>query len=112
MRTLPKSLLAVPFAAAVLSLGGGAPAQAQVVGGGLVVVNISDVIDDIALDLNVNVSQIPITVQAPIGVAANVCDVNANVLAAQRRDGGATCDAQNTSTALNRIVQRDITRQN
>jgi hypothetical protein len=111
MRSFSKFLLAVPFAAAVLSLGSGAPVQAQVVGGGLVVVNISDVIDDIALDLNVDVSQIPVTVQAPIGVAANVCDVNANVLAAQRRGGAAECDAETTSTALNRIVQRDITRQ-
>jgi spermidine/putrescine-binding protein len=96
MRNLSKRWLAVPFTAAALSLGAGAPAQAQQGGSGLVVVNVQDVIDDIALDLNVDVSQIPVTVQAPIGVAANVCDVNANVLAAQRRDGGAECDAEST----------------
>jgi len=82
------------------------PASAQLVGGGLVVVNISDVIDDIAVAINVEENQIPVTVQVPIGIAANVCDVNANVLAQQRKAGGARCDAENTSTALNKIVQR------
>jgi hypothetical protein len=82
-----------------------APASAQLVGGGLVVVNISDVIDDIAVAINVEENQIPVTVQVPIGVAANVCDVNANVLAQQRKkEGTATCTAENTSTALNQAV--------
>jgi hypothetical protein len=57
--------------------GNGAPSQE-----GLVNVNISDVI-----------------VQAPIGVAANICDVNANVLAEQLRLGGATCDAAGQADA-------------
>lgn len=42
--------------------------------------------------VNVNVSDI--VVQAPIGIAANICDVNANVLAEQVRLGGAECDAE------------------
>ena len=109
MKNLTKSWVVVPFAAALLSFGATAPAFAQA--GGLVVVNVQDVIDDIAVDLNLNVSQIPVTVQAPIGVAANVCDVAVNVLAEQARGGGATCDAQSTSTALNQIVQREINRQ-
>lgn len=41
--------------------------------------------------VNVNVSGV--IVQLPIGIAANVCDVNANVLAEQLRIGEATCDA-------------------
>jgi hypothetical protein len=41
--------------------------------------------------VNVNLSNI--TVQVPVGVAANICDVNANVIAQQYRDGGAVCDA-------------------
>jgi hypothetical protein len=110
MKNLTKSWAVIPFTAALLSFGAAAPASAQV-GGGLVVVNLTDVIDDISVDLNLNVSQIPVTVQAPIGVAANVCDVNANVLAEQARAGGAECDAENTSTALNRIVQRQVLRQ-
>jgi hypothetical protein len=90
---------------AIASLGAASTASAQLV----VVVNVEDVIDDIALDLDVDVSQIPITVQAPIGVAANVCGVAVNVLAQQLAETGtAECDAQTTSEALNRIVQREL----
>jgi hypothetical protein len=99
----------IPFAAAALIAA--TPALAQQTGGGLVVVNISNVANNIARDLDVNVSNIPVTVQVPVGIAAAVCDVNANVLAQQRRNGGSTCTAQNTSTALNQIVQRQMTRQ-
>lgn len=86
-------------------------ASAQLVGGGLVVVNVSNVANNLARDLDVNVSNIPVTVQVPIGIAATVCDVSANVLAAQRKAGGATCTAESTSTALNQIVQRQLTAQ-
>ena len=87
-------------------LSGGALAQTVNIPSGLVVVNLSDVNLEIAKDLNVNVSDIPVTVQVPIGLAATVCDVSANVLATQQKDGGATCTATSTSDALNRIVQR------
>ena len=88
------------------------PAIAQ--NAGLVVVDLSvnNVANNIARDLDVNVSQIPVTVQVPIGIAANVCNVSAAVLAQQMNRGGtAECDAENTSTALNQIVQRQINRQ-
>ena len=76
---------------------------------GLVNVNLENVKVQIARDINVDVSQIPVTVQAPIGVAANVCNIDANVLAQQRnREGAASCDAKTTSTALNQIVQRQV----
>jgi hypothetical protein len=53
-----------------------------------------------------------VTVQAPIGVADNVCpDVQANVLAEQNRQGGASCTAESTSEALNQIVQRQVSEQ-
>src|SRR4051794_17262915 len=73
MRISSKSWLALPFAAALLSLGAQAPAQAAQ--SGLVNVDLShnNVLNDIANNLHLNVSQIPVTVQAPIGVAANVC---------------------------------------
>ena len=60
------------------------PAMAQpVLTGGLVNVTIVD-----AVDVNNN------TVQLPIGIAANVCDVNAAVLLAEIEDtGSADCDA-------------------
>ncbi len=81
------------------------PALAQQ--SGLVNVNVSNVANNIAKNINVDVSQIPVTVQAPIGIAANVCGVNANVLA-QQGAGLASCTATTTSTALNQIVRRQI----
>jgi hypothetical protein len=95
----------IVFAAAAAAMAA-TPALAQVnTGSGLVAVNIQDVSilnnflnnDQIsALD---NLS-IPVTVNVPVGVAANVCGVNANVLAAQKKTGAATCDAKTGSKAL------------
>lgn len=49
-------------------------------------------------DSLVNVQIDDLTVALPIAVAANVCDVDVNVLAAQLSlPGGATCDAAATS---------------
>jgi hypothetical protein len=87
------------------------PAMSQLVGGGLVVVNISNVANNIARDLDVNVSNIPVTVQVPVGIAAAVCGVNANVLAQQKKTGGTACDATSNNAALNRIVQRQLSNQ-
>ena len=81
---------------------------AQQSGGGLVTVNISNVANDLAKNLNVEVSQIPVSVQVPVGVAANVCGVAANVLGQQKGAGGAACDAKSTSTALDQVVQRQM----
>jgi hypothetical protein len=50
-------------------------------------------------DSLVNVQIGDITVLLPIGVAANICDVNANVLAEQVRTGDATCTATAESIA-------------
>ena len=50
-------------------------------------------------DSLVNVQIGDITALVPIGVAANLCDINANVLAVQAREGGAECTATATSTA-------------
>ena len=69
---------------------------------GLVNVNVSD--NEILEELNLNA---PVTVQAPIGVAANVCGIDANVLASQRKDDpNFTCEAETTTEAFNRIVSR------
>lgn len=43
---------------------------------------------------------VPITVQVPVGVAANVCDVDANVLASQKKSAVPTCTAKSGSKAL------------
>ena len=92
------------FAAAALAAA--TPAVAQVnVGGGLVDVTIQN-LDILKNFLNnaqiaaLNNVTVPVTVQVPIGVAANVCGVDANVLAQQRKTGDATCTARNGSRAL------------
>ena len=92
----------------------GAPALAQNVNANnLISVQLNDaLIEDVANDLDVNVSQIPVSVQVPVGVAAAVCGVDANVLARGRNgDQPATCDAGNTSTAFNQAVQRQLLEQ-
>ena len=96
-------------AAAFLASGATALAQQQ---SGLVNVNVSNVAVDLADLLDVNVSPIPVNVQVPIGVAANVCGVAANVLASNiAQTGDASCDATTTSTALARITQRQLIEQ-
>ena len=91
--------------AGFLSVGASAPAQQA----GLVNVNVSGITVVLADVLDVEENQIPVTVQAPIGIAANVCNVGANVLAADiRQNGAADCDAQQTSDAFNNLVLRLI----
>ncbi len=50
-------------------------------------------------DSLVNVQLGDITAQLPIGIAANICDVNANVLALQNKTGQAACTAKTTPVA-------------
>jgi hypothetical protein len=101
---------------AALAAAAAVPALAQVntgSGNGLVAVNIQNVDvlknflnnDQIAAANNLSV---PITVQVPIGVAANVCNISAAVLANQRGTGAAPCDAKSGSRALaqNFITQK------
>ena len=55
----------------------------------------------------------PITVQAPISVAAAVCDTTVAVLSAQRKENSpATCTAASGSQALADIVARQKLKQN
>lgn len=103
-------------AGAALLLSGSAYAQNNQGGGGnnsdqggLVNVSLGDVVlQQIAQDINVNVSEIPVTVQVPIGVAATVCGVQANVLAQQNQAGDAACEATSSSQALTQVVQRQM----
>src|SRR5215213_5080716 len=84
MLTTTRSRLAAVVATGAMSLAGAGVAQAATKQEGLVNVNVENV-----------------TAQVPIGIAANVCDVNANVLADQLRAGGAECDADATTIASN-----------
>jgi hypothetical protein len=81
-----RKLAASLFASGLLAVGAAAPASAQpVVTGGLVNITIFDV-------LNNN----DVSVQVPIGVAANVCGVQANVLAQGGIQEPVDCDAATT----------------
>jgi len=101
-------MLKICTIALALGLAGTAvPALAQN-NSSLVTVNISNVANNLAQNLKVDVSQIPVTVQVPVGVAANVCGVDANVLAQQKQGGTAQCEASNTSNALEQVVQKQL----
>jgi hypothetical protein len=95
-----KTIIAAALAAAAT------PALGQVdVSQGLVDVTIQDVsiLNNFLNDAQIaalNGVSVPVTVQVPVGVAANVCGVDANVLASQKKAGDATCNATNGSKAL------------
>jgi hypothetical protein len=83
--------IAMGVASMALGLGGSlamsTPAQAApLVTGGVVNVTVTDVIDGDVLSNN------DVSVGAALNIAANVCDVNVNVLAEQLRDGSTTCE--------------------
>ena len=83
-------LVGAAVLAGVLAVPMASPASAQIVlaPGGLVNVQIVDVIDDVT----VNVEDVAVTVGVALQLAANVCDVSVNVLAEQLKGGSATCD--------------------
>lgn len=90
--------------ASALIVSAGSPALAQQ--NGLVNVDVSNVLNDLDLDL-LNNSLNNNTVQVPIGIAANVCGVDANVLAGQRKsDSPVNCAAKNTSQALKQAAKK------
>ena len=110
MKALSKPCLAIPLAAALLSLSAPAAISQQI---GIVNVDLRNarILNNLARNLNVNVSQIPVTVQLPISAAANVCQVTVAVLSNAFSKGGATCTAQSTSAALTQVVQHQINHQ-
>lgn len=107
-----KLMIAAAMAAA--SATATAPATAQVsLAPGLVTVNVQDVS---ILNNFLNGAQIaalnnltvPVTVQAPISVAANVCGTTVAALSALRKEGKATCNATSGSAALAGLVNRQV----
>jgi hypothetical protein len=83
-----KKLVASVFATGLLAVGAAVPSAgaAPVITGGLVNITIVDVLS--GNDVNV---------QVPIGVAANVCGVQANVLAQRNNQEPIDCTAHNTA---------------
>jgi hypothetical protein len=67
----------------------------------MVNVNISDheMLNSLATAMNVEVSQMPLTVQVPIRVAARVCGIKVRDLASDGSGEVANCDAMRVSPA-------------
>src|SRR5687768_14766984 len=100
-----KTVLAVISSAAIFTI---APAAIAEQSPGLMNVHISNVANNIARNINVDVSQIPATVQVRVGLAAEVCNVPANVLADRHKSGIGNCTAETTSAELDQTVHRQI----
>lgn len=86
-------------------------AVADKVGGvttSLVNVNLSNVLNDLALDLKIDRANIPVNAQIPINVAANVCGVSINILSIGGGGSSQGCTARNTSPELTQAVQQQL----
>jgi hypothetical protein len=87
-------------------------AVAESVGGvttSLVNVNLSNVLNDLALKLNIERANIPINAQIPISLAANVCGVSINILSIGAGGGSSQgCNAQTASPELVQAVQQQL----
>ena len=95
------------------------PSVAQQAGAGLITVQVAD-IDILRNSLNKNDVDIlnnsnlvsgnalaaPISVQVPIGIAANVCGTTVALLTAALAAGDNTCDATTASRALGQAVAK------
>ena len=73
----------------------------------LVNVDLSNVLNDLALDLNIDRSNIPINAQIPITVAANVCGVSINILSVAT-GGSPNCTANSISPELRQYIQQQL----
>ena len=81
-----RKFIAGVFTSALVAVGFAGPAAAQpVVTGGLVNIMITDVLNDNQVN-----------VQVPIGIAANVCGVQANILAQRNTQAPIDCTASST----------------
>ena len=75
----------------------------------LVNVDLSNVLNNLALDLHIDKANIPINAQIPISIAANICGVSINVLSIGAGGGSSKgCTAQTTSPALDQAVQQQL----
>jgi hypothetical protein len=74
----------------------------------LVNVNLQNVLNDLAVKLNISNANIPVNAQVPIDVAANVCGVSVSALSASIANGQASCTATTTSPTLIQSVQQQI----
>jgi len=74
----------------------------------LINVNLQNVLNNLSVSLKVNRDSIPVTAQVPIDVAASVCGVSVDALAASVASDNASCTATTTSPQLVQVVQQQI----
>ena len=74
----------------------------------LVNVDLRNVLNDLALDLKIDKSNIPINAQIPINVAANVCGVSINILSIGGGGSSQGCTANSISPELAQYIQQQI----
>jgi hypothetical protein len=98
-------------AAAAASIAFAAPAMAQQQNG-LINVNLEDINVELKNILSNNDIAIPVSVQVPIGIAANVCGTTVALLQQDLRNGDNTCEATTANAALARIVAKNDRKSN
>jgi hypothetical protein len=74
----------------------------------LVNVDLSNVLNDLSLDLKIDKSNIPINAQIPISIAANVCGVSINILSIGGGGKSDGCTANSISPELKQYIQQQI----
>src|SRR3954462_3254784 len=75
----------------------------------LVNVNLSNVLNNLALDLHIDKANIPINAQIPITIAANVCGVSINILSIGAGGGSSKgCTANSISPELKQYIQQQL----
>ena len=105
--TIVATALAFAFSGAAFAQNNGGGNQGKQKG--LVNIQLGDVlIQEIAEDINVDVSQVPVQVQVPVSVAATICGVDVNVLAQEKSPGETVCEATSNSEALTQVVQQQL----
>lgn len=74
----------------------------------LVNVDLSNVLNDLALDLNIDKANVPINAQIPINVAANICGININILSIGGSGSSEGCTANSVSPELVQAIQQQL----
>ncbi len=73
----------------------------------LVNVDLSNVLNNLAVQLHLDRANVPINAQIPLNIAANVCGVSINILSASN-GGRANCTAQTAPPELAQVVQQQL----
>ena len=73
----------------------------------LVNVNLQNVLNDLSVRLQIDRANVPVNIQLPIQLAANVCGVSVNVLSVST-GGQATCTAKTAPQELAQVVQQQM----